>query len=157
MTPAIKTLMKAGITHRVHAYPHDPRRTSYGLEAADALGVDAARVFKTLLTQDGGGRLMVALVPVSCQLDLKALADAAGEKRVGMADPANAERATGYVVGGISPLGQKRRLPLWMDRSALGFPTVFISAGRRGLEIELSPTDLLNLTDGRVADIARHA
>lgn len=155
MTPAVNVLKKAGIAHRVHTYTHDPGCKAYGLEAAQALGIDSARVFKTLVACDGGGALIVAVVPVTGQLDLKALATATGAKRVAMAAPVDAERATGYVVGGISPLGQKRRLPLWLDRSALAHPTLFVSAGRRGLEIELAPGDLLALTRGKVADIAR--
>jgi Cys-tRNA(Pro)/Cys-tRNA(Cys) deacylase len=155
VTPAVRALKHARVSHRVHAYTHDPACEAYGLEAAQALGVDSRRVFKTLLAQDGGGRLLVALVPVACQLDLKALATAARAKWVAMATPADAQRATGYVVGGISPLGQKRRLPMWLDRSALDHLTVFVSAGRRGLEIELAPADLLTLTAGRVAGIAR--
>jgi Cys-tRNA(Pro)/Cys-tRNA(Cys) deacylase len=155
VTPAVKALERAGIRHRVHAYAHDPRAASYGLEAAHALEIAPERVFKTLVARDEKGRLVVALVPVAGQLDVKALASACGSKRMGMAEPSDAERATGYVVGGISPLGQKRRLPLWLDRSALAFSTIYVSAGRRGLEIELAPRDLLELTGGQTADIAR--
>jgi Cys-tRNA(Pro)/Cys-tRNA(Cys) deacylase len=155
VTPAVRILERARITHRVHAYEHDPGSESYGLEAAHALNIPCGRVFKTLLAQDTAGHLLVALVPVAGQLDLKALAAACGTKRVTMARPEDAERATGYVVGGISPLGQRRRLPLWLDRSALSHPTVFVSAGRRGLEIELAPRDLLALTGGQVAEIVR--
>ena len=155
MTPAVMVLQRAGIRHTVHAYDHDPGSDSYGLEAAHALNLPGERVFKTLVARDDGGGLLVALVPVTAQLDLKRLAAAHGSKRVAMAPPAEAQRATGYVVGGISPLGQKRRLPLWLDSSALAHSTVYVSAGRRGLEIELAPGDLLDLTGGRAAEIAR--
>ncbi|OOG23165.1 aminoacyl-tRNA deacylase [Thioalkalivibrio denitrificans] len=148
-------LQRAGIRHTLHAYEHDPGTDSYGLEAAQALRVPGERVFKTLVARDDSEGLLVALVPVTAQLDLKRLAAAHGSKRLAMASPADAQRATGYVVGGISPLGQKRRLPLWLDRSALDHVTVYVSAGRRGLEIELAPRDLLDLTGGRTADIAR--
>lgn len=157
MTPAINQARKAGIAHQVHEYSHDPGAESYGLEAAEALNLPPARVFKTLIANLGGHRndLVVAVVPVSSQLDLKALANTLGGKRAELADPRDAERATGYVVGGISPLGQKKRLPLVLDESANQFATLFVSAGRRGLEIELSPTDLLAQTNGRLAPIAR--
>jgi Cys-tRNA(Pro)/Cys-tRNA(Cys) deacylase len=139
----------------VHRYPHDPASVSYGLEAAHAMGVSAERVFKTLLA-DVDGRLIVAVVPVSGSLDLKALAAATGGKRAGMAASAAAERATGYVVGGISPFGQRRRLLTVVDRSATGFDTVYVSAGRRGLDLELAPTDLIRLTGATTARIGRH-
>jgi len=139
----------------VRPYEHDPRAgLSYGPEAAAALGVDPAQVFKTLIT-DVDGALTVAVVPVDAQLDLKALAAAVGGKRAVMADPAAAQRATGYVVGGISPLGQKRRLATVVDASALLFPTVLVSAGRRGVDVELAPADLVRLTGARTADVAR--
>ncbi|HET7490076.1 MAG TPA: Cys-tRNA(Pro) deacylase [Acidimicrobiales bacterium] len=153
-TPALAAAQRAGVEHRVHAYEHDPAGRSYGEEAAARLGIDQARVFKTLVaTVDGA--LAVAVVPVAGQLDLKHLAAARGGRKAAMAPVADAERATGYVVGGISPLGQKRALPAVVDRSALGFETVFVSAGRRGLEIELAPVDLVRLTGATVADIAR--
>ena len=155
-TPATTLLARAGVPFSTHAYEHDPASASYGLEAAEALGIAADRVFKTLLA-DVDGRLTVAVVPVSGQLDLKALAAAAGGKRATMAEAAAAERATGYVVGGISPLGQRKRLPIVVDRSALAFATVFVSAGRRGLEVELAPADLVRLTGATTADIARPA
>jgi Cys-tRNA(Pro)/Cys-tRNA(Cys) deacylase len=157
VTPAIRALERARVPHKVHAYRHDPASASYGLEAAHALGIPGERVFKTLLVQDVAGRFLVALVSVAGQLDLKALAFACGAKRLTLAPPHDAERATGYVIGGISPLGQKRRLPMWLDNSALSFDTVFVSAGRRGLEIELSPADLLSLTGGRTAGFTRFA
>ena len=147
-TPAIVAAERAGIAFTVHEYAHDPKAASYGLEAAEKLGVDPARVFKTLVA-DVDGTLMVAIVPVEAQLDPKALG-----KRVTMADPRLAERTTGYVAGGISPLGQRKTLPTVIDESAFGFETIHVSAGRRGLEIELSPADLLTLTGGLVLRIA---
>jgi len=147
-TPAIVAAERAGVAFAVHEYVHDPASRSYGLEAAEKLGVDAERVFKTLVA-DVDGSLTVAIVPVAAQLDLKALG-----KRVTMADPKLAERTTGYVAGGISPLGQRKRLPTVLDESALAFETIHVSAGRRGIEIELAPTDLLALTGGRAGRIA---
>lgn len=155
-TPATTALARAGVGFTVHEYDHDPRAASYGEEAAAALGVDAARVFKTLLA-DVDGTLTVAVVPVAGQLDLKALARAVGGRRAAMADPAAAERATGYVVGGISPLGQKRAHPTVVDATALEHPTVFVSAGRRGLEVELAPADLVRLTAAVTAPVGRPA
>ncbi|GAA5194982.1 Cys-tRNA(Pro) deacylase [Ferrimonas gelatinilytica] len=155
MTPAVNAAKRAKIAHTLHSYRHDPAAESYGEEAAQALGLDATRVFKTLLVSDEAGRLAVAVVPVSTKLDLKALAKAWGVKKLAMAQPVAAEKATGYVVGGISPLGQKKRLPLFLDAGAEGLSTIFVSAGRRGLEIELAPKDLLALTQGRFATIAR--
>lgn len=153
-TPATVELDRAGVTYTLRAYEHDPQAPSYGLEAAEALGVDPARVFKTLLVDAGSG-LGVGIVPVSSQLDLKAVAAALGVKKAAMADPRDAERATGYVVGGISPIGQRRRLPTVLDESALGFETVLVSGGRRGLDLELSPSDLVAVTGARTAPIAR--
>ncbi|MEV4868710.1 Cys-tRNA(Pro) deacylase [Streptomyces syringium] len=153
-TPAIVALEKAGTVFSVRAYEHDPAAPSYGEEAAEALGVDPSRVFKTLVA-DVDGVLTVAVVPVSGSLDLKALAAAVGGKRAAMADPAAAERATGYVRGGISPLGQRKRLPTALDASAGTYPTICVSAGRRGLEVELSPDDLAALTGAVLAPIAR--
>ncbi|KWX04445.1 hypothetical protein TH66_07615 [Carbonactinospora thermoautotrophica] len=153
-TPATVALTKAGVPFTLHSYEHDPNTPSYGLEAADALGLPPERVFKTLIARVDG-KLTVGVVPVDRQLDLKALAAATGGKKATMADPAEAERATGYVVGGISPLGQRRRLPTVVDESALGFETVYVSAGRRGLDVELAPADLVKLTDAVVAPIAR--
>jgi Cys-tRNA(Pro)/Cys-tRNA(Cys) deacylase len=147
-TPAIVAAERAGITFVVHEYAHDPRAASYGLEASEKLGVDAERVFKTLVA-DVDGALTVAVVPVAAQLDLKALG-----KRASMADAKLAERTTGYVAGGISPLGQRKELPTVVDESALAFETIHVSAGRRGLELELAPDDLLRLTGGRAAAIA---
>jgi len=152
-TAATALLTRQGIPFTVHAYDHDPRRGSYGLEAAQAMGVESGRVFKTLVA-DVDGTLAVGVVPVAAQLDLKALAAAVGGKKAAMADPAAAERATGYVTGGISPLGQ-RRLRVVVDSSALEFPTVFCSGGRRGLEIELAPGDLVRAANATVAPISR--
>ncbi|HEY9375761.1 MAG TPA: Cys-tRNA(Pro) deacylase [Jiangellaceae bacterium] len=153
-TPATTALSRAGVAFTVHRYQHDPATVSYGLEAAHALGVAAERVFKTLLA-DVDGDLIVAVVPVVGSLDLKALATASGGKRASMAASAAAERATGYVVGGISPLGQRRRLPTIVDRTAIEFDTVYVSAGRRGLDVELAPTDLIRLTGATTARIGR--
>lgn len=153
-TPATLALTRAGIRFEVHAYEHAPTAPSFGLEAAEALGVSADRVFKTLCAELDG-RLCVGIVPVSAQLDLKALAAALGGKRATMADPRDAERATGYVVGGISPIGQRRRLPTVLDDSAGRYETVFVSAGRRGLDVELRPADLLRAVEGSSASIAR--
>lgn len=152
-TPATALLSKRRISHQVHAYEHDPRAESFGLEAAEALGQPPERIFKTLVAEVDG-KLTVGVVPVTGQLDLKALAAAVGGKKAKMADVADAERATGYVAGGISPLGQKKRLPVVIDKSATVFETIYCSAGRRGLEIELAADDLVRLLDARVADIA---
>ncbi|MEU9604143.1 Cys-tRNA(Pro) deacylase [Streptomyces sp. NPDC017979] len=153
-TPATVALTAAGTPFTVHAYDHDPSSPSYGEEAARALGVSPDRVFKTLVA-DVDGQLTVAVVPVAGQLDLKALAAAVGGKRATMADPAAAERTTGYVRGGISPLGQRKRLRTVLDASASAHPTICISAGRRGLEVELAPGDLAGLTGAVVAPIGR--
>jgi len=153
-TPATVALTQAKVAFTVHAYDHDPAADSYGAEAARVLGVEPQRVFKTLLA-DVDGRLAVAVVPVAGQLDLKALAAAVGGKRAAMADPKLAERTTGYVLGGISPLGQRKKLVTVIDDSALAYETVFCSAGRRGLEVELSPADLVSLTSATTAPIGR--
>ena len=153
-TPATVALTRAGISFTLHEYAHDPRAESFGLEAAQALGLDPARVFKTLMvTVDT--RLAVAVVPVSGQLDLKALARALGGSRAAMAERAAAERATGYVAGGISPIGQKRRHPTVLDASALDHPTIFVSGGRRGLDLEISPNDLVQVTEAVTAPVGR--
>jgi Cys-tRNA(Pro)/Cys-tRNA(Cys) deacylase len=143
-TPATKAARSAGVRFAVHEYRHDPKAESYAGEAADALGLDPARVFKTLVVQ-AGDELVVCVVPASSRLDLKAIG-----KRVAMADPSRAEKVTGYVTGGISPLGQRRRLRTLVDATALDFDTVYVSAGRRGLEIELAPADLVALTGADV-------
>lgn len=153
-TPATVALERAGITFTVHTYEHDPAAASYGLEAAAQLGLESTAVFKTLLAEVDG-RLVVGVVPVAGQLDLKALAAAVGGKRATMADPAAAERSSGYVVGGISPLGQKRRLPTVVDASALDLETVYVSGGKRGLDLGLAPADLVALLDATVAPVGR--
>lgn len=153
-TPATMALTRAGLSFRTHTYAHDPSVDSYGLEAAQATGVAAERIFKTLLVDTGSG-LAVGVVPVSGSLDLKAVAVALGVKRVTMADPVAAERSSGYVVGGISPIGQRRALPTVIDASAEAFETVFVSGGRRGFEIELAPTDLAAATRATFAAIGR--
>ena len=155
-TPAVRTLDQARVGYSLHEY--DPAEgaegNGYGEVAVAALGADPAQVFKTLVAQVDG-RLTVAVVPVSGQLDLKALAAAAGGRKAAMADPAAAERSSGYVRGGISPLGQRKALPTVVDESALGFATVMVSAGRRGLQVELAPADLVRLTRATTAAIAR--
>lgn len=153
-TPATVALTRTGIAFTAHAYEHDPRAAAYGLEAADKLGLDPDRVFKTLLA-NVEGTLAVGIVPVGLQLDLKALAHALGGKRAEMADPKLAERKTGYVVGGISPIGQKTALPTVLDESAILCETILVSGGRRGLDLELAPDDLIAVTGGRYAPIAR--
>ena len=154
-TPATQVLSVAGVPHVLRTYRHDPRSESYGLEAALELGVAPDRVFKTLLA-DVDGALVVGIVPVDTQLDLKLLAAAVGGKRASMAEVARAERATGYVAGGISPLGQRTAAPTVLDESALAHATVLVSGGRRGLDVELEAGDLVELTNARVAPIARH-
>ncbi len=153
-TPATVALTQAGIAFTVHSYAHDPRAGSYGAEAAQALGLTTDEVFKTLMALVDGTPT-IAVVPVSGSLDLKALAAAAGGRRAEMAEPALAERLTGYVVGGISPIGQKRALPTFVDETAALFDVVYVSGGRRGLDLGLAPDDLVTVTDGRYAPIAR--
>jgi Cys-tRNA(Pro)/Cys-tRNA(Cys) deacylase len=153
-TPATVALSRAGIAYALHPYEHDPRADSYGLEAAAALGVPPERVFKTLMASLDG-TLVVGVVPVAGQLDLKALARALGGSRATMADVAAAERATGYVAGGISPVGQKKAHRTVLDESALSFDTVFVSGGRRGLDLELAPADLVAVTSATTAPIGR--
>lgn len=154
MTPAIEALKKAKVPHRVHEYEHDPRAEAFGLEAAEKLGVDPSRIFKTLVAQTDAGRLAMAVVPVAGRLNLKAMARATGAKKADLADPSAAERATGYVVGGISPVGGKRRLPVVIDASARELPSMYVSAGRRGMQIELSPLDLQKATAATWAELA---
>lgn len=151
-TPATVALRRAGVEFTLHEYHHAEGTTRYGEEAVAALGVDPFRVFKTLVARVDD-RLAVGLVPVPATLDLKALAAALGGKRGALADPATATRVTGYVLGGISPLGQRRRLPTVLDSSAAGFETVYVSAGRRGLQVELAADDLRRLLDGVSADL----
>ncbi|MCF7749493.1 Cys-tRNA(Pro) deacylase [Bacillus subtilis subsp. subtilis] len=155
MTPAINLLKKQGIAHSVLCYHHDPDAASYGGEAVQQLGLDPAQVFKTLLATTEKHELLVAIVPVSGTLDLKALAEAADCKKCEMADVEQVQRATGYLIGGISPLGQKRRHRTFLDTSAQALPVVHVSAGRRGLEVALAPADLLQLTGGAYAPIGR--
>jgi Cys-tRNA(Pro)/Cys-tRNA(Cys) deacylase len=152
-TPATRLAEQAGALVAVHAYEHDPRAPSYALEAAEALGLDPALVFKTLVCRLADGAHVVAVVPAAERLDLKALAAAAGAKTAAMADPRDAERLTGYVTGGISPLGQRRRLATFLDASAGERKTIHVSAGRRGLELEIAPARLLELTGGRLAGL----
>jgi Cys-tRNA(Pro)/Cys-tRNA(Cys) deacylase len=153
-TRATELLARRGIPHTVHRYTHDPRHPSYGQEAAEALGVPPGRVFKTLVADVDGG-LVVAVVPVAGSLDLKALAAAAGGKKAAMADPAAAERATGYVTGGITSVGLRKRLPVVIDSTALAHDTVYCSAGQRGVQIELAPADLVAAAGATVAAIGR--
>ncbi len=148
MTPGINAAKQAKIAYTIHEYSHDPSSESYGLEAAEKLGIPAARVFKTLVVSLDGATLAVGVVPVSSMLRMKLLAKAAGAKKAEMAAKTDVERSTGYVLGGVSPLGQKKRLKTFIDSSAENFPTIYVSAGRRGLEIELSPQDLRTLTGG---------
>ena len=151
-TPATAALTAAGVPFVLHPYTHDPSAASYGSEAAEALGIDPSRVFKTLMVEVEG-KLAVGIVPVSGTLDLKAFAAALGAKKAAMADPAAAQRRTGYVLGGISPLGQRLPSPTVLDSSAVGLQTLLVSGGKRGLDIELAPADLIRLTQAVTAPI----
>jgi len=153
MTPAINAAKKKKIPYTIHQYTHDPTLDSYGKEAAEKLGIAEERVYKTLVVQLDQGSLTVAVIPVSSMLSMKLMAQAAGAKKAAMADKQLVERTTGYVLGGVSPLGQKKRLLTVIDSSAKDFPTIFVSAGRRGLEIELAPADLATLTTATFAKI----
>lgn len=153
MTPAINTAKKAKVAYSIHEYSHDPSNSSYGLEAAEKMGVEPDRVFKTLVVSLDDRSMAVGVVPVSCTLNLKAIAKALGAKKAAMANAADVERSTGYVLGGVSPLGQKKRLKTVIDASAKVYETLFVSAGRRGLEIELAPADLASLTGAVFSDI----
>lgn len=153
-TPATVALGKAGVDFTLHPYDHEAGAPSYGAEAADALGLSTREVFKTLVARVDG-RLVCAVVPVGGSLDLKALAAAAGGKRAAMAEPADAERATGYVVGGISPLGQRSRLPVVVDASVDGLDAIYVSAGKRGLQLRLAPADLVRVTGATTAPVGR--
>lgn len=153
MTPGINTARQAKIFYKVHEYDHDPANKSYGSEAAEKLGLSEERVFKTLIVALNNKELAVGVVPVSVMLNMKLIAKAAGAKKSEMANQADVERSTGYILGGVSPLGQKKKLKTIIDISAKQFETIFVSAGRRGLEIELKPDDLATLTNGKYAEI----
>lgn len=161
-TRAIDAARRAGVVHTVHEYAHDARASlreggrGYALEAVEALGIDPARVFKTIVVSVDG-RPGLAIVPADAEVDLKGVADALGGRRAAITPPAEAERVTGYVLGGISPLGTRRVLPTVLDVSAAGFPTIHVSAGRRGLEIELGAADLVALTGGSMAPVGRRS
>ena len=155
MTPGINVVKKNKIIHKVHEYAHDSSHESYGLEAANKMGVPAARVFKTLVVSLDNKELAVGVIPVSSMLSMKLIAKAAGAKKAVMAAQSDVERSTGYVLGGVSPLGQKKRLKTIIDSSAKNHSTVYVSAGRRGLEIELSPSDLEKLVNGVLAEICQ--
>ena len=155
MTPAIDQLVALGVAHRVLEYEHDPAASSFGDEAAAVLGLDPDQVFKTLLADISPVGLVVGVVPVSTRLDLKGLARAAGGKKAVMADPNDAQRSTGYVLGGISPFGQKRLLPTFVDETAQIFDEIMVSAGRRGLEVAVAPDDLARVLGARFAEIAQ--
>ncbi len=155
MTPGIKLVKKSNIAHTIHEYAHDPSSESFGLEAAEKLGVSQQRVFKTLVVALDDNQLVVGVIPVSSMLSLKLVAKAAGVKKVKMADKSAVERSTGYVLGGVSPVGQKKRLTTFIDASAKGLATIYVSAGKRGLEIELNPEDLCDLVKGTFADICQ--
>jgi Cys-tRNA(Pro)/Cys-tRNA(Cys) deacylase len=152
MTPAIRAVQAAGVAYTLHPYAHDPNADSFGLEAAEKIGVAPERVFKTLVAQIDGRRLVMAVLPVTDRLDLKRLAAAADGKKADLADPAAAERATGYVVGGISPIGGRKSLPTFIDARALQGETMFFSAGQRGLQMEMAPADFLRLTGGAATE-----
>ena len=155
MTPAVNAVRKARVVYQIHEYAHDASSASYGLEAAEKLGVAEERVFKTLVVSLDSKALAVAVIPVSSMLSMKLVAKAAGAKKATMAEPAAVERSTGYVLGGVSPLGQKKRLKTIIDSAASDHPTVYVSAGRRGLEIELGPGDLAELTGASFAGICQ--
>lgn len=151
MTPAVNIAKKANIPYTLHSYTHDPASASYGEEASEKLGITADRVFKTLVALIDSRELVVAVIPVSSMLSMKQIAKAAGGKKGEMAKGTDVERSSGYILGGVSPLGQKKRLRTFIDETAENFPTIYISAGRRGLEIELSPNDLAKITDAKMA------
>lgn len=155
MTPAIKSLEKAKLKFNIHQYHHDPAAESYGLEAAEKMGVEPARVFKTLVVQLDSKDFAVAVLPVRDMLSMKLIAKAAGAKKAAMANKVDVERITGYVLGGVSPLGQKKRLRTFIDSSAEAHPSIYVSAGKRGLEIELSAADLLLAASAKLAPLAQ--
>lgn len=150
MTPAVNIAKKAKIPYTLHSYTHDPASASYGEEASEKLGIQADRVFKTLVAQIDSRELVVAVIPVSSMLSMKQIAKASGGKKAEMAKGADVERSSGYILGGVSPLGQKKRLRTFIDETVENFPTIYVSAGRRGLEIELSGEDLAKITDGKM-------
>lgn len=154
MTPAIKLIEARRVAHTIHQYQHDPSVDSYGEEACQALGLNASRVFKTLVTELSNGDLAVAVIPVNCQLSMKSMAKALNAKKAAMADPAAVQRSSGYVLGGVSPLGQKKQLATLIDQSAQTFDTIFVSAGKRGLEIEITANDLAALVGAQFANIS---
>lgn len=154
MTPAINVAKKAKITFEIHSYTHDPSNQSYGLEATEKLGLDPQRVFKTLVVMIDAKQMAVAVIPVSSMLSMKQIAKAAGGKKAEMANAADVERTSGYILGGVSPIGQKKRLKTFIDSSAQNFTTIFVSAGRRGLEIELSADDLKTVCSGEFYDLS---
>ncbi|MCM0613965.1 Cys-tRNA(Pro) deacylase [Marinobacter sediminum] len=153
MTPGINAARKARVPHTIHEYDHDPASESYGTEAAEKTGANPQQVFKTLVVTIDGKELAVGIIPVTGMLSMKLIARAAGGKKATMADPQEVQRSTGYVLGGVSPLGQKKRLKTFLDNSAELFDTIYVSAGRRGLEIELSPQDVVKLTGGRLVPL----
>jgi Cys-tRNA(Pro)/Cys-tRNA(Cys) deacylase len=153
MTPAVKAAEKAGIAFTLHRYEHDAEAEAFGLEAAEKLGVAPERMFKTLIAQIDAKQLVMVLVPVAARLDLKKLANLAEGKKADLASPAAAERATGYVIGGISPLGGRKQLPVFIDHTVANHATIFVSAGQRGLQMELTPEDLIRLTSGTTAHV----
>ena len=155
MTPGINIAKRAKIFYRVHEYCHDPKSESYGAEATEKMGVAEERIFKTLVISVGPKDLIVGVVPVASSLHMKRIAKAVGAKKAGMAEPSDVEKSTGYVLGGVSPLGQKRKLVTIIDSSAQKYPTIFVSAGRRGLELEVKPDDLMKLTHATFVDICR--
>ena len=153
MTPAIEALRAAGIAYTIRPYDHDPASRSFGREAAEKLGVDPERVFKTLIVALESRKLCAAIVPVARQLNMKSLAKAAGGKKAAMAEIQLVERTTGYVMGGVSPVGQKRSLPAFIDSSATEYQTIYVSAGKRGLDIEISPRELIELINAKIAGL----
>jgi len=155
MTPAINLVKKKKVPHTVHSYQHEPDHPSYGMEASEKLGIPPEKVFKTLVAALGDGSLAVAIISVNQMLSMKQLAKAAGVKKAAMADKKVVEKTTGYVLGGVSPLGQKKLLKTYLDIAANDHPTIFVSGGRRGLEIELAPNDLLQLTRGVIARLCQ--
>jgi len=155
MTPGINAAKKSNVPHKIHQYSHDESSDSYGLEAAEKMGVPKEQVFKTLVVILDNKELVVGVIPVDSMLNMKLIAKAAGAKKAAMAKPVDVERSTGYVLGGVSPLGQKKRLKTFIDSPAQNFSTIYVSAGRRGLEIELNPSDLITLAAGTYVKIAK--